>query len=62
VADGADLELFVDASHRVRAGGGHLTLSGPSPATSEAFARAGLTDGVDLEPSGLHRPLYRSAR
>ncbi len=62
VADGADLELFVDASHRVRAGGGHLTLSGPCPATSEAFARAGLTDGVDLEPSGFHRPLYRSAR
>ena len=62
VAAGADLELFVDASHRARDGGGHLTLSGPCPATSEAFARAGLTDAVDLEPSGSHRPLHRSAR
>lgn len=61
VEDGADLELFVDASHRARERGGHLTLSGPCRATtSEAFARAGLADAVDVEPTGSHRPLYRT--
>jgi anti-anti-sigma factor len=58
--DGADLELFVDASHRARERGGHFTLSGPCRATAKAFARAGLANTVDVEPSGSHRPLYRT--
>ena len=62
VADGADVGLFVDASQWACTGGGHLTLSGPCSATAEAFARAGLTDAVDIEPTGCHRPLYRPAR
>jgi anti-anti-sigma factor len=59
VADDAHLKLFVDASHHARERGGHLMLSGPCPATSEALARAGLTEALEVEPSGSHRPLYR---
>jgi anti-anti-sigma factor len=59
VADGAHLKLFVDASHHARERGGHLMLSGPCHATAAALARAGLTEALDVEPSGAHRPLYR---
>ena len=55
LADGAELDLFVDTTHRARAGGGHLRLSGPGPAIAVALARAGLTDAVDLEPTGSPR-------
>jgi anti-anti-sigma factor len=59
VADGAHLKLFVDVSRHAWERGGHLTLSGPCHAASEAFARAGLTEALDVQPSGSHRPLYR---
>ena len=59
VADGTHLKLFMDASNHAREAGGHLALSGPGHATAAALARAGLTEVLDVEPSGAHRPLYR---
>lgn len=62
VGDGADLELFVDTSHCARERGGHLALSGPSEPTFEEFARSGLTEALDVEACGDHRPFYRPGR
>jgi anti-anti-sigma factor len=62
LGDGADHELFVDAARRAREGGGYLTLSGPCPATAAAFARAGLSEALEVEPSGSCRPFSRPGR
>jgi anti-anti-sigma regulatory factor len=51
VGDGADLEPFVDATRSARQGGGHLVLSRPSDANSEALARAGLIEALDPQPA-----------
>ena len=62
VGDGADLELFVEAARRAREGGGYLTLSEPCPAAVAAFARAGLIEALDVEPTGSCRPFSRPGR
>ena len=62
VADGADLELFVQTSHCARERGGHMALSGPFDPTFDELARGGLTEALDVEAGGDHRPLYRPGR
>jgi anti-anti-sigma factor len=43
VGDGADLQLFVDASHRARERGGRLALSEPSEAVVELSRRRAMS-------------------
>jgi anti-anti-sigma factor len=50
VADGADVAVFVEASHCARQHGGRLVVSGSSSLTAQALARAGLTEALDIEP------------
>jgi anti-anti-sigma factor len=57
LGEGTDLQLFMDASHHAQARGGHLTVRGPSGATTEALRRAGLSEALDIDPSGRHPPL-----
>ena len=59
VGDGADLELFVEAWHCAWERGGHLKLSGLCGGTSEALARAGLTEALEVDPSRSHGPGHR---